>query len=233
MAGFEVATHGRFWVATEAIPSFVREAYRLVYSPFHFYRPAWIAKRDQIIANARPAAAVRSDSTVCIVDDAMMRYAYYEAACTELGVPYDVIRMADDKWLQAIKNRRYDVIFFRPFVLTSYGKRIYDDNAYLLYLMGMNLFPSFNDLWIYESKRRSSLIMALRDIPHPESHFFFDFKEAIRFIETVELPVVFKTDLGSEASGVVIVDNREQGRKLVRKCFKSGFVNNYLPMRPF
>jgi glutathione synthase/RimK-type ligase-like ATP-grasp enzyme len=66
--------------------------------------------------------------------------------------------------------------------------------------------------------------LAAADFPHPKTWIFYNRDEAMTFAETAELPIVTKTDLGAVSSGVRIVRNRGQMRRVVRKAFGSGIL---------
>ena len=68
--------------------------------------------------------------------------------------------------------------------------------------------------------------LTVHDVPHPQTWAFWDRDEAISFIEQAELPLVFKTDLGSTASGVEIVRTRKHGRRLISTCFGKGYLSH-------
>jgi hypothetical protein len=61
-------------------------------------------------------------------------------------------------------------------------------------------------------------------VPHPKTWVFYDLKQAIAFAEQAELPIVYKSDLGSGASGVRIFRDRTALMKHVKRCFKRGFT---------
>ena len=90
--------------------------------------------------------------------------------------------------------------------------------------MGKIIFPSFDEIWFYESKRRMHDWMTAHDIAHPRTWVFYDMEEALAFVRTAPLPLVYKTDLGSAGSGVRILRQRGDVVRLVRKVFRKGVV---------
>ncbi|OVE74451.1 hypothetical protein BVX94_00225 [bacterium B17] len=158
----------------------------------------------------------------------MLRHSYYEAACMELGVPYEVIDISGAYWIDLIQKSSCDLFLARPFVLNTKGKAMYDERLRILSEeLNKSVFPSVKSLWLYESKRRGADWLKANDISQPETWVFFDQSKALDFAENANLPVVFKTDIGSEALGVQIVRDRSQLFELIKACFGKG----YLPSR--
>ena len=57
---------------------------------------------------------------------------------------------------------------------------------------------------------------------------FFDREKAQSFVRNAEYPLIFKTDLGSSASGVEVLRGVDEAEELVELCFSS---QGYLPHR--
>jgi glutathione synthase/RimK-type ligase-like ATP-grasp enzyme len=64
----------------------------------------------------------------------------------------------------------------------------------------------------------------MKDLPLPKTWVFYDIYEAIGFLKTIELPIVFKTNIGASSSGVRILRKRSEAVNLVKKAFKKGIV---------
>ncbi len=165
-------------------------------------RQDWERKYALVLAQARRSPPA-TDLRVSIVHDWMLRHVYYEAACLELGVPYDVVDLTTPDWVEKAANDRSNVFFFRPFVMSTLGRALYEERAYFLTnFLKKNLFPNFDALWLYESKRRCANYLQYYSIPHPKTWVFFSRSEALEFVARASFPLVFKTDIGSDAVGV-------------------------------
>jgi hypothetical protein len=86
------------------------------------------------------------------------------------------------------------------------------------------LFPSVEALRIWESKRRTHYWLTANRIPHPKTWVFYDLKAAQAFAKDCALPIVFKSDMGSGSSGVLIFRNRKALFKHIVRCFSRGFT---------
>ncbi len=159
-----------------------------------------------------------------IIADKMLRHSYYEAACMELGVPCAVIDIDGADWIDQIRESGCSAFAVRPFVLTSVGKRMYEDRVEILHEdMGCQVYPSPKSLWLYESKSRNADWLEARGVPVPKTWTFYDAEKATAFLDDAALPLVFKSDLGASALGVEIVRTRKRAEVLIRTCFGKGF----------
>ena len=194
-------------------------------------RADWQQTYDEIMSRARPAERV-TDKEVCIIHDWMLRHAYYEAACQEEGVPYHILDLTTPDWVAKAEQDQSFAYLMRPFVLSTLGRAIYEERAYFLEnVLQKSLFPEFNSLWIYECKRRCASWLKHYQIPHPETWVFFSRAEAMAFLETASFPLVFKTDIGSDAVGVRILKSKKEASELVGQCFGKGFKSSFYDPR--
>ena len=117
---------------------------RLDFEAIH--QAEWRASYDKIMERAQVADAVTT-SRVCIVRDWMLRHAYYEAACRELGVPYEVLDLTTPDWLEKIARTDFSVYFVRPFVLSPLGRALYEERTWFLeHVLRKNVVPGLRGL---------------------------------------------------------------------------------------
>ncbi|WP_457673036.1 ATP-grasp domain-containing protein [Thiolapillus sp.] len=196
------------------------------------HRLDWQENYDRLMAGVQPAAEPATHREVCIIHDWMMRHGYYEAACMELGVPYHVMDLTSSDWVEKAEADDSFIYFLRPFVLSTLGRTVYEERAYFLSrVLQRSLFPAFDSLWIYESKRRCASWLEYFRIPHARTWVFFSRREALDFLDTAEFPLVFKTDIGSDALGVRVLHSAREARRIVNACFGRGFQSNFYDPR--
>lgn len=168
---------------------------------------------------------LRVSSVLGIIKDFEKRYVHFEAACLELGVPYVDVDIVSNSWIKNVKESKCDGFLVWPSSFNSASKQMFDERLRIIAQdMGKIIFPSYNSLWIYESKRKMNDWLVLNGIPHPKTAIFFNKNDAMQFIETAVFPLVFKTDLGAVASGVEIVKNKKSAFRLINLCFGKGYV---------
>lgn len=186
-------------------------------------RARWQREYNAVLAQAKPVPVNNALPRLGIIKDTMQRHSYYEAACLELGVPYELLDITGPDWVDVVRQSDCAAYLVRPFVLTSIGKRLYDERVRMMNEdLGKHVFPSVKSLWLYESKRRTAGWLAAHKIPQPTTWVFNDQPAALTFATGCEFPIVFKTDLGSEALGVEIVRDRTALCRLIKLCFGRG-----------
>jgi len=169
-----------------------------------------------------------SGRIVGVIRDIAHNHRHYLAACRELDVGYRVIDIFADNWQDQVRESGLDLFFVWPSVHTLLWKTVFDERIRVLVeILGRQTVPALHETWIYESKRRARDWLMAHDVPHPETHVFLDRTEALDFVSSAELPLVFKADRGGGASGVVICRERRTCERLVAEVFGRG----YLPTR--
>jgi len=112
-------------------------------------------------------------------------------------VGFNVIDLTRDNWLEEIQQGNYDCLLAKPSGLVSYYKTLYDERIYILNkILNYKIYPSFDELFIYENKRLLSYYLKAKKIPHPQTWVFYNKPEAEQFIEQADLPIVGKTIIG-------------------------------------
>lgn len=210
--------------AREKMPRSLRTCgYRLL-PKRRLARKMWQAQYDRVMHNVRPVP-LRTSVTLGIIKDFMMKYANHEAACLELGVPYRLIDIAGDRWIDRVQSSGCDAFLVWPSHCHSRSKQMFDERLRVLTEdLRKVIFPSLRALWLYESKRRANDWLTANGIPHAATSVFFERDQATEFVRTAALPLIFKSDLGSTASGVRIVRTKRQAERLVARSFGRGIL---------
>ena len=149
----------------------------------------------------------------------------YVSACRDLGVPYRVLDISGPDWVDVVRNSGCDAFLVRPSCELSIWKRMYDERLRVMVEdMGKIIYPSYDELWFYESKRRMCWWLQAHDIPHPKTWIFYNCDEALTFARNTELPIIFKSDFGSGASGVKIFRSRSRLIRWIKLYFRRGAI---------
>lgn len=184
----------------------------------------WNAEYSKVLNNSK-IAPLKTSVVLGITKDPMGRYGNYEAACREIGVPYKLIDITGNTWTEEINKSKCDAFLVWPSHLTSMSKQLFDERIQILVNeMKKIVFPSYNALFIYESKRRINDWLTVNSIPHPETRVFTDKQEAMNFLKSAKFPLVFKADLGSATSGIEIIRDMRTARWIVAACFGRGYA---------
>ena len=152
-----------------------------------------------------------------ILTDFYNEYKLYEKSCIELGVDYVIIDFLSQNWLENINNNLdCDGYMVRPSHDFQEHNDVYMERLYFLNTtMNKKIYPSYNELKLYENKRNMATWLEIHDISHPETKVFLDKKKALKFLDNTEYPVVFKSNTGAGASGVEIVKSKAKANKIM------------------
>lgn len=163
--------------------------------------------------------------TIGIIRDADFYYCYNVAACVEHRIRYVLVDIMRPDWIERIREAACDAWLVYPVSYLSVHKQMYDEKLKVMEQeLGCALYPGFDALWIWESKRRMHYWLRSHDIPHPRTWVFASEREAREFVSNCPLPIVAKTDIGATAKGVFILRTRAEALRLVKKAFGKGIV---------
>lgn len=145
----------------------------------------------------------------------------YVEACKELNVEYEIIDIISSGWIDNIKNTDCDGFLIRPSWSSDVKKRMYDEKLYFINkVLGKPIYPSYEEIFLYENKRNMAYWLECNDIPMPKTWVFYNKSEALQFIDSYEdFPLVFKPNIGSAALGIQFIDNKRTAYKLVNRMF--------------
>lgn len=149
-------------------------------------------------------------------------YLKWENVCRERQdrVDWDVIDITRTDWLECVKARPYDGLLAMPPGITSALKTMYDERVYILHtVLGLPVYPSMEEIQIYENKKYLSYWLAANGIPHPDTKVFYNRNEALDFAASTPLPVVGKMSVGASGRGVSILKTREEAVQYVKDIF--------------
>lgn len=122
--------------------------------------------------------------------------------------------------MEKVTARNYDCFLCKPPATTNYFKNLYDERINIICnVLKKNIYPTFEEILIYENKRFLSYWLKAKKIPHPETTVFYNKKEALDFSESITYPIVGKTSIGATASGVEILKNKKELKKYIKRAF--------------
>ena len=137
---------------------------------------------------------------------------------------FDIIELAASNWMTSVFAKNYDLFLLRPPGQLESFKRLYDERVYILStVLGLLVYPSLNEILIYENKRFLRDWLDANDIPHPKTQVFYNEKEAVHFLNGLKTyPLIAKTNIGSSGDGVVLLESRRNALAYVQSAFNEG-----------
>jgi len=89
--------------------------------------------------------------------------------------------------------------------------------------MGVTVFPSTSTCWHFDDKIAQKYLLEAIDAPLVPTYVFYDFKEALHWIDRASFPKVFKLRKGAGSSNVKLVHSVREARALAKRAFSTGF----------
>ncbi|PID29639.1 MAG: hypothetical protein CR982_02320 [Candidatus Cloacimonadota bacterium] len=145
---------------------------------------------------------------------------YYVKSCEELGIEYELIDIIGNNWLDEVKNSNCDGFLCRPPSKFQERKSMFDERLYIINKwLNKPIYPSYDELFIYENKKMMSYFFKIRDIPHVKTNIFYRKEDCLDFINSCNFPQVFKTNIGSTSKGVKIIKSKFEAKMIAQKVF--------------
>lgn len=155
------------------------------------------------------------------------------AACenSEADIRYNVIDITRNDWLEQVTGDDYHMYLTRPSDEISFFKQLYDERLYIIHhVLKKEIYPSYEEILVYENKKFLSYWLKANNIPHPPTHVFYHKEGALEFISRCPLPLVGKTSIGAAGSGVSIMKTRKELTGYVHRVFsEKGITRRWGP----
>ena len=161
--------------------------------------------------------------TLGIIKQFRHYHKHYIAACHDIGVSCKVLDISGSDWIDVIKNYNCDAYLIWPSSLTGPLRSMFDERLKVMVDdLGKIIYPLYNELWLWENKRRVRDWLIAHDVPHPKTWIFYDFDTAREFIKNANLPLVFKTNRGYAATGVTILRTKREALRVTKRAITRG-----------
>ncbi len=143
---------------------------------------------------------------------------------------FRVIELTSHNWLEQIREHLPDACLLKPSGRTELYRELYQERVEILVQdLGLTVFPSLDELRIYENKKYFAYWAMARGVPHPPTSIFYDLKAALAFAESAVIPLVGKKNIGASGNGVRILKERHALIEYVKHAFGPGIVSRTGP----
>jgi len=150
----------------------------------------------------------------------------YRQACIALSIEYIILDLLDNHWIENIKAAKVDGILVRVKGNFQEHKALFDERLRIIrFDLGIPIYPSYNEMFLYENKRMYAYWLKAKGFPHAYTHVFYEKVKAKQFLQQAKYPLVFKTNGGASSSGVTIIENKRKATHYVNRVFG---INPYL-----
>jgi len=135
-------------------------------------------------------------------------------------IDYETVHLPRTDWFERISDRPVDCFLTKPPAFTAPFKQLYDERVWIIHsiLKGF-VYPSFEEIMIYENKRLLAYWLKSRRVPHPQTKIFYFKEEAEEFLNHTDMPLVAKMNIGASGSGVTILNNKRQAINYIHLTF--------------
>jgi glutathione synthase/RimK-type ligase-like ATP-grasp enzyme len=210
----------------QGIPKSIKRLGRKLLPLESYDAQRWLAEDPYSAVEQTSSYEGKADVCLGIIKEFTRVHSHYIGACRALGIPYKVLDMSGPDWMEVIRRSQCDALLVRPSGEISAWKQMFDERLRIVsHELGKTIFPSYDEIWFYESKRRMYYWLGANDIPHPKTWVYYDRHEALAFADATPLPIVFKADFGSGALGIQIFRERGKLIRWINRYFKKGCVN--------
>jgi glutathione synthase/RimK-type ligase-like ATP-grasp enzyme len=146
-------------------------------------------------------------------------------------IDYSILDITSSDWLIQFKSKPYDLILLRPPGRTEKFKKLYDERSYILCnYSGIPVYPSLNEVLVYENKRFLRDWLTVNDIPLPETNVFYFKNAALDYVESNKFyPIVAKTNIGASGDGVRFLQSQKEVTAYIYYAFKNGIKSRTGP----
>lgn len=146
----------------------------------------------------------------------------WEHACAEHAdvLDWEVVDITRADWMRRMRAGRFDAMLATPPGWSTPFRIQFDERITILNkVLGIPIYPSFEEIQVYENKKYLSYWLEANDIPHPGTWVFYYEDEALDFVQNAKIPLVGKTSIGGGGSGVTIIKSREEAVAYVKNTF--------------
>ncbi len=140
-------------------------------------------------------------------------------------VDWTVVNITKASWLEDILGGSYHGLLATPSGSTSRFKLHCEERITILNTVcGIAVFPTLEEIIVFENKKYLSYWLAANKIPHPKTWVFYFEKEALEFAKKASFPIVAKTNVGAGGSGVHFLHVSEDAVHYINKVFSGSGI---------
>ncbi|MGI2153082.1 ATP-grasp domain-containing protein [Shewanella oncorhynchi] len=140
-------------------------------------------------------------------------------ACEDNNVDFVEINIMSPEWMVECQDD-IDGYLIRPPCSYQEHKCIFDERIYFLNeVLGKPIYPSFKELYTYENKRNMHLFLSGHGIRHANTKVYMRKEEALVNLDSLQFPIVSKSNIGASGSAVQIIKNKRHYVRLVNQVF--------------
>ncbi|WP_028768724.1 ATP-grasp domain-containing protein [Shewanella fidelis] len=144
----------------------------------------------------------------------------FVSACKELNIEFELVDFLAPDWLRKVKESKCDGFLARPSCDMQERKSCFDERLFILNkVMKKPIYPSFDELYIYENKRNMYYWLEANDYPHAKTLVFLRRDEALAYADSCQYPLIGKSNIGAGSSGVIKINKASELKSYINRIF--------------
>lgn len=141
--------------------------------------------------------------------------------CKTKGVDYKIVSAYDTNIIDEVKD--CDAFMWHHYHANPKDVLFAKQLLYSLEMAGIRCFPNFYTTWHFDDKVGQKYLLESINAPLVPSFVFYSKQEALNWIKQTDFPKVFKLRGGAGSKNVILVHDKKEAIKLVKKAFGKGF----------
>ena len=158
---------------------------------------------------------------IAIEDNANGFTERWKAYLKNKGIGYDLVSVSTLGIIDQLKE--YDAFLWHVSHEKSRDNIMSKELVFALESAGVIVYPTSGQMWHFDDKIAQDYFFKANNFLAPGSQVIFDEAQAKEFLVKASYPLIAKLRRGSASSNVFMVRTPKEGRRLVRRAFKSGF----------
>ena len=100
---------------------------------------------------------------------------------------------------------------------------IYDAIFYIAHnVYHIKCYPNYETFWPYENKIKEYFLLKSQNFPVIESHIFWNFDHAVKFLHSASFPLIAKLPRGAGSSNVILLNSVKEGKRIINQVYNKG-----------
>ena len=88
-------------------------------------------------------------------------------------------------------------------------------------LANIKVYPNLNTSWMFDDKVYEKYLLEAIQAPIVDTYVFYEYQDAVRWLETCQYPIVYKFPQGAGSTSVRLIEDFVSGEKLCKKHFSA------------
>lgn len=154
-------------------------------------------------------------------------YPKYERFLINNNIFYSIYDIDSSKWQD--EAEKLDVVIWHPHSSPDIQAEAKSKIYFLEKYLGKKCFPSYDEIWSYEDKVRSSFLYTHYRFPAVPTFTTNSKEDALEFLNITAFPIISKITTGSSSYGVLKLKNKKDGIRYINSCFSERGRKTYWP----